>query len=160
MSDPTRSFIEAEIAGLAQIVPIPQPPFGWGTDLWCMLDLSPTMADVDPMNAEQAIGQALIRRLITPRGSLLDDGNYGLDLRGMCNRGITSRELASLSDQIRNECRKDDRTQDVTPTVTWSFSTSVLTVSLKVTPVDQAVGNFSLTFAVDRSGTEFLKLLG
>lgn len=146
MTDLVRAAIAAELAKLERIAPAPTPPFGYGADLSCAEDLTPTMDVVDPFSV-RAIGEAIARRLDTPRGALVDDPDYGLDLRGYLNRGTTIAELNALADRVRTEVSKDDRIASARVVVT-SQTTRELRVAIVVTPVALDAGPFSLTLAV------------
>lgn len=146
MSKIVLDAIAADTATLTRLVPSPLEPFGYGTDLSCVEDVTEDLAEVDPFTV-RAIGEALARRLTTPRGSLPDDPDYGLDVRGYCNRGVPITELQDLSGQIRGEVTKDDRVEDAAVTVTIP-ARNQLHISVTVTPVDPSLGPFSLTFAV------------
>lgn len=149
--------IAAQVLELDQLVATPQPPFGYGRDLSCVDDITPTLDDVDPFSV-QAVSEATIRRLSTARGTLVDDPDYGLDLRSYCNRGVPARELAQLAGGIRNEVTKDDRIE--TATVTASLAgTNELRVQITITPVDPATEPFRLTLAVT-SADVLLEALG
>jgi hypothetical protein len=163
MSDAVKAAIAADLATLTREVDPPSGPLGYGRDLSCVLDVTPDFAEIDPMSLE-AISQALIRRLITPRGALVDDPDYGLDLRGYCNRGATTAELRGLSSAVRGECRKDDRVDDVLVTLTLELVAAAqrLSVQLTVTPADPTLATFTLTFAVTSAGvlTDTLTVTG
>lgn len=139
--------IAAELALLTREVQTPTEPFGYGVDLSCVEELDENLAEVDP-NSKLAIGQALVRRLITPRGRLDDDGNYGEDIRSYCNRGVTLADLRDIGARVQGECLKDDRVESCTALATWNASTQRLAISVQVVAVDPAIGLFSLTIAV------------
>lgn len=63
----------------------------YGTDLSCVVDLDAGLAEV---TGNTLLAQALARRLITPRGGLLDDPNYGYDLTQFLNADIGPTDLA------------------------------------------------------------------
>jgi hypothetical protein len=143
--------IAAEIATLEREVPVPVGALGYGTDLSCVTDVTEKLDEVDP-NSVEGIQQGLIRRATTPRGSLPDDLNYGLNLRGYLNRGVTTQELRDLATQLRNEWRKDDRVIDVAVQVT--SSRTAIRVQAQVTPADPTLEPFALVFAVTADGVE------
>lgn len=148
--------IASELAGLARVVDVPAGPYGYGTDLSCVTDLTADFAEVDPQS-RTAVAQAVIRRLITPRGGLIDDPDYGYDVRGLCNRATTPTELRALGDQCRAEARKDDRVQDATVTATYDDGTRELRLTVMLTCEDPALGTFTFTFAVTASGAELME---
>lgn len=147
MNSTVLAAIEADLAELERVVAPPTAPLGYGIDLSCTTDLTEDLAEVDP-NSPIAIAEALIRRFITPRGALPDDPDYGRDVRGHLNRGVTANDLRSLSGDLRNEARKDDRVDDADILVVSSANNSVLSIKATITPADIALGIFSLTFSV------------
>ena len=156
MSQIVLDSIAADIAELTRVVPVPTAPLGYGVDLSCVDDLTEDLAEVDPFSPV-AIGEALLRRLTTPRGQLPDDPDYGFDIRGYCNRGVPVGELRSLAGQIRSEVTKDDRVEDATVTVTIP-SLNSMTVAILVTPADPTLDTFTLTFSV-QSGEATLQAI-
>ncbi len=55
------------------------------------------------------LAEAYYRRLITQRGSLIDDPDYGLPLVELLNTEMTPEQEAAIPGRIRNELRKDPR---------------------------------------------------
>jgi hypothetical protein len=145
LNEIVRQSIATAVAELERLVQTPTVALGYGRDLSCVTDVSPDLAEVDPMSI-RALAEAQARRLSTRRGSLPDDDDYGLDLRAYVNRATTPTELASLQIAIRGEALKDDRFSDAAPAVT--YVAGVLDVELMLTPVDATLGEFSMTLAV------------
>lgn len=151
MSQIVLDIIATETAKLARLEPTPLEPFGYGVDTSGVTDVTDTLDEVDAYSP-LAIAQALLRRLITPRGTLPDDRDYGLDLRGYVNRGSTLNEIRDLESMTRGEVLKDDRVDDARVTVTLPSPLTRLRVAIQVTPVDPRTGGpFSLTLAVTSS---------
>lgn len=142
--------IAADIATLERVVEAPTGDLGYGTDLSCVDDLTEDMAEIDPSTA-RGIGEAAIRRLTTPRGGLVDDPDYGLDLRGYCNHGVTSEELRTLASRASAELLKDDRIDSATVTLSTNTASTDLRVTVTITPADPNVATFALVFAVTDS---------
>jgi hypothetical protein len=151
MSNPTfdASFAEA-LASLQREVPVQTTPYAYGRDLSCELDATDDFAEVDP-NSTRAIGEACVRRLITQRGSLPGDRDYGLDLRAYLNRGTTAQELRDLGSRIRLELKKDDRVSECDAQVS-SPTAAQLSVRIMITPADPSLDQFALTFDVTDAG--------
>jgi phage baseplate assembly protein W len=78
-----------------------------------------------------AIAQMLLRRFTTPRGRLLSDPNFGLDLTNYVNTAVTSATLASLAKQCNQEATKDERVRSAA--ITLTFLTGAITISGTVT---------------------------
>lgn len=147
MNPTVKAALDADLATLQRVAAVPQPPLGYGRD-WAtptVLDVTPDFREVDPMSPA-AIGDALLRRLVTQRGALWDDPDYGWDIRGRLNTGMTQAELDTVARQVRAECTKDPRVSDVIVTVT--FVDHALSVALRVVPLPPTE-TFDLVFGVD-----------
>jgi hypothetical protein len=149
--------IAEELATLTRVTPTPTAPFGYGSDLSCIEDLTDDMEELDPFSV-RGIGEAVIRRLITQRGTLQDDPEYGHDVREYLNRGMTTADIGDAQTTIRNEIAKDDRVADSSVTLRLETLTS-LTVSIVLTPADPNITPFALTFAVT-DGAVVVEALG
>jgi hypothetical protein len=158
MSAVVLDAIARELALLKREVETPTGPLGYGLDLSCVSDVTPELAEVDPFSPV-GIAEAVIRRLTTPRGGLVDDPDYGLDLRGYCNRGTTLDELRDLAGQCRSEVTKDDRIEEALFTITTP-TRSELNVSARITPADPSLELFSFTFTIPASGAAMLEAIG
>jgi hypothetical protein len=77
-----------------------------GTDLSGVSDLTATMAE---SSGRQCFGEALARRLITPRGGLIDDDNYGYDLTSFANDDIGQGDVQQIQSNVEAEFLKDER---------------------------------------------------
>lgn len=147
MSDLVRDAIAEELTLVQREVRAKSAPLGYGTDLSLASDLTPTMEMVDPFST-RAIAEAIARRLDTPRGSLVDDPDYGIDLRGYLNRGTTAADLNTLADRVRTEVAQDDRILSARVVVTPSNGGKTLAVAIAIRPADPRIGGFRLTLAV------------
>jgi phage baseplate assembly protein W len=147
-------LIDAQLPEIERAMPAPAAPFGYGQDLSCYSDLESDMSSVDP-SSKLALSQAIVRRVSTPRGSVVDAPGYGIDLRSYLSRGVDADDYRDVEGQIVAELRQDDRISYVEATVVYTGSTSTLRVTIQVTPVDPAIGVFSLTLAVT-DGAELL----
>ena len=150
MSQGVKSAIAAELATLTQIVDFPVAPFGYGSDISCASDVDPLVREVEAFST-LALAEAIVRRLDTPRGSLPDDKDYGIDLRGLLNRGSVSSDLQQLAGQVRAGLTKDDRIDTLTVKVAPSSTGSTLRLELSVRPVAAALGGFTLTLSASSS---------
>lgn len=93
-------------------VPLQSDPYG--RDLSCTDRIIPGRL----VSGGQLLAEACYRRLITPRGQLLDDPTYGLAVCQWLGREMTPEFLVSVPGQIRNELTKDPRIEVVEVTVT------------------------------------------
>lgn len=119
---------------------------GFGSDLACADDLDESFAEL-PGDSAQLVSEAVCRRLTTPRGSLLDDPDYGIDLRSYVNRGGTDAELNELRGIVTSEVSKDDRIETVSVVVTRAGTALDVAIS-----GETAAGPFDLTLGVTDSG--------
>lgn len=144
-------LIAADLAAIRADAPPPASlaPLGYGTDLSCVRDLTEDLVEVNPLST-RAISEAIVRRLITPRGALIDDQDYGFDVRPYCNRAVTADSLRALKGYARAEALKDDRVADAN--VTLAYASNALTITIMITAHDPALGVFSLVFTVDATG--------
>jgi hypothetical protein len=160
VNETIRAAIAAELATLTKrVADVPAAPLGYGTDLSCVTDVTADAAEVDPMS-RQAVAEAITRRLTTPRGGLIDDPDYGFDVRTFCNRGTTPTELRAIGDQCRTEALKDDRVNDATITADYDDAARRLRVSVMLDCVDPRLGTFTLTLAVTPDGEALLETIG
>lgn len=65
----------------------------------------------------RAVMEMALRRLTTPRGSLLYDREFGFDLRSVLNGDYSTSELAALESGIVDELLKDERVASCTASV-------------------------------------------
>jgi|SRR5215469_119880 len=105
------------------------------------------VSDIDPLGrlitGFQVLTEALLRRLSTPRGRLLDDPDYGYDLTDEINDDLTTADIAAIAGRIDAELVKDPRV--VSSTTSATFINGILnTTSALVT----SVGPFTLYLAV------------
>lgn len=77
-----------------------------GDDLAGIDDLTPSMAEV---SGRTALAQSLARRLITPRGALIYDVNFGYDLNQWVNADVAQSDVSQIQGYIRQEMLKDQR---------------------------------------------------
>jgi phage baseplate assembly protein W len=150
-------YIDEQIAALgAPADRVAPDTLGYGTDLSCVSDVTPQLDEVDPESV-LGIGQAIARRLTTARGQLLDDANYGTDLRGYLNNAMTTAALRDMASQVRAECLKDDRVVDADVTrQDYSIATRSLELEVLITPDSLEFGEFTLVFFVTADTVELV----
>ena len=85
-----------------------------GSDLSGVTDLTAQMAEV---SGRRCLAENLARRLITPRGTLIDDPNYGYDLTGFTNADMAPSDIAQMQSGITSEFLKDERVTGAQVTV-------------------------------------------
>jgi hypothetical protein len=108
------------------------------------------------VNTRRIVAEAVARRLITSRGGLLDDPNYGFDITGFINDDMSQLDIANLKGSIKSECEKDERvnradvTMVVPPNGTGAY---LITIFLETND-----GPFSLVLSVSSVTIDILKV--
>ena len=143
--DETRTLIAAGIAELTRVATTPPEPWLFGRDLVCTTDLTPTLEETDP-STTQSLAQDIFHRITTERGSLVDDPDFGEDVRGYLSSATTARELFAIGGRLESEILKDDRVRSVSVEVTGN--TSELDITISVTPEDPALASFRMVLVV------------
>lgn len=142
-----KEALAALLAELPAPVATPAADDGFGSDLSCVTDLTPDMAELASDDV-LVVAQAALRRLTTPRGALLDDPDYGLDVQSYVHKAMTTAELRAMAGQIRLELLKDDRIEDADVTATPAGENRY---SLSIRGVT-AAGPFELTGKLGAEG--------
>lgn len=120
-----------------------------GTDFAGVEDIGPTLAQV---SGRAALAQALLRRLMTPNGSLFyakfdpKAAEYGYDLRQHLND--MDPPVGAITFRVETECLKDQRVEDARAVV--RLEGEDLFVDLTIT---DALGPFELVVGVAAFGT-------
>lgn len=127
----------------------------FGTDISCMPDL-------DPMGSlkqgSYVLAEAIARRLITQRGTLIDDPNYGTDVRGWVNDVASSgASLAQLKGAIERECRQDERVQSADAELYFDAPSSTLSVTLSLIT---SAGPFKFVLGITSVTVQVLQTTG
>jgi phage baseplate assembly protein W len=130
----------------------PQTAPSYGTDLSCVSDMDPGAVEVSGLTL---LGQACARRLMTPRGRLLDDPNYGTDITRYVNDDLSPADLAKIGSGVDAELVKDERVSASSTTVTFP-STGILTLAIQVTP--STGPTFKLVIAVSQVTATLLQV--
>lgn len=106
----------------------------YGSDVSCITDIDPTGRTV---TGRELVAEALVRRLMTPRGRLMGDPDYGLDLRQYVNADMSPRDIASLRSAVVAECEKDERVASADTEATLD-SVGVLTLTIAIELSEEA----------------------
>ncbi len=131
-------------------VPLPPVHFmattDYGSDFSCITDLD---AKLSTVSGPLVVGQAILRRYITPRGGLWYDPEYGTDLRQFLN-GARSRFAVARACEL--EALKDDRVQQASAEV--EITRDTMTIVVRLTLAD---GPFALTVSVSSLTVEMIE---
>ena len=106
------------------------------------------------------MGEAIFRRITTPRGMLRggeEEANYGEDLSGLVGSIRADLLVASLPGRLSAEIRKDQRIEDVTVTVTSARKGPSVEVSVTIEAVTSE-GPFSLVVAASSVTAQLIGL--
>jgi hypothetical protein len=122
-----------------------------GTDLYCVDDWD----EMFPLVSERTcLIQAIARRFITTRGSLVEDLDYGFDLRSWLGESVGNLEFFQLQSGVEAECYKDERIESASAKLTFTPSANRIVIELRLTDGD---GPFTLVVAIDEVSVEFLE---
>lgn len=131
----------------------------YGMDLSCTDSVEVSRYVYGP----ELVGQALYRRLITPRGTLsggAQEQAYGLDLSALIGANPSESLLASLPSRISNECLKDPRVSDVSVTYQVQTAQSLTTVTFQIEATLQDGQTFSLQILSSGVSSQLLGIQG
>ena len=139
-----------------------------GSDLAGVNDLTSTMAEVQ---GRVALAQSLGRRLITPRGALIYDVNFGYDLNQFVNADVSQADISQIQGYVRQEMLKDQRVisaqvsaQYVGPSQVQAALTAIVAtpspypvgvIVLNIAITD-SLGPFTLTVTVDNVSVQLI----
>jgi len=129
--------------------PLPAPPpillstaAVQGGDIDCITDVGKTLTIATGL---RNLGNALARRLMTPRGALHYDPQYGTDVRLYLNAGMTPQQMGQVQGDIASEVSKDERIDS--PTVTVAFVGSAMSITVACVTAD---GPFDFIISVNK----------
>ena len=131
-------------------VAMPESALGYGSDIAC------DATDVAEDFHERSSGDPLVvvenfaRLLITPRGSLYDAPDDGIDLRGYVSRGLNQQGISDLKAAIVAQATNDDRLDNITAQVTPSPDGSFVSVTITGSIVGSA-GPYFLVLGLTNS---------
>lgn len=109
--------------------------------------------DFATVSGRTLLAEALVRRLVTPRGTLIDDADYGTDVRRWINDDVDDRIIAgTVAAEIDAELQKDERVRRSTTTA--SFTNGLLTTT---TSIIDASGPFRLVLRISDVTIEVLE---
>lgn len=121
----------------------------YGRDLYCASDLTPDMRESSDISV---LGEALVRRFDTPAGWLIDDPDYGLDLKDELSREQTPQTIAVLRAKVQIQALRDERISACSAEA--SFSLGKLTVQVRGT---SSLGPFRLVVEATKVSVSLLE---
>lgn len=123
----------------------------YGTDLSWADDLDLLGRSV---TGTELLGQAVYRRLRTPRGSCLDAPDDGLDVAEFLSAALTEARIAAIPALVQQEILKDERIADVT--VNMSRFSDGFNLTIWCTPAGGP--SFELTIDVTAAAVKLLSI--
>jgi len=126
------------------------PPL-FGDDIDCGPDgLSPTF---ELVSGRRALVQAIMRRFQTPRDSLIDDPDYGIEVQAWVGRRSDTAQRWAWQKALEGEVLKEERVQSAKARLTFDTISQRLSFTLAV---ETAEGPFTLTVAVSELSVDLL----
>jgi hypothetical protein len=114
--------------------------------------------DLDPsfkvISGQNSVRQGILRRFMTPAGSLPDDRNAGYDILNHLNKQLRQTDLYQIKVAMEREALKDERVYSCLVKVEWSPRESKLTCSFSI---DTMFGTFAFVLTSDQLTVEALK---
>lgn len=121
------------------------PSSTFGTCWSCISDLTMPATMV---SGNRAVAEAIIRRLTTPRGRLINDPNYGYDVTNLINDGTTPTQLAQAQKLASFEAKKDPRVIQCQVRIQLTGGVLIVTATPQL-----ATGPFTLVFSLSNTPT-------
>lgn len=122
----------------------------FGTDFQFLAGLNPSLSLTSGV---ATLGQDIAHRLMTPRGGLFYDPDYGTDLRVYLNAPMTSQTLGALVNDATSECLKDERVQTCVVTPAFDAASSTLNLGFSCLTAD---GPFTFIISVTKASVALL----
>ena len=99
-----------------------------------------------PITGPRVVLEAVARRLMTPRGALLDFPDYGYDLQGLIGKRLTGVAKRRIESDIKAECEAEERVLSAT---IIDFVETALNSFRAQIQLTLAEGTFDLVLGVD-----------
>lgn len=151
-----RELVVSRTATLEPIGETPAGDLGFGSDLWCTDDITPDALEL-PGDDSRIVAQAAYRRLITPRGALIGEDDYGIDVTSYLHRGMNPQTQRELEGVIKGELLKDDRIDPSLSVVVAYPNPSRIDITITG---QTAIGPFDLVLALTDAGLLLTEIRG
>lgn len=124
------------------------------TDFGRCLSLTNDFAPAGGMvSGNVAVGQAMVRRLLTPSQGLIDDPTYGLDVSAMIDSVQSDASINAIFRAMDQQFLKDQRVQ--TSRTTGAYANQTLTTTSRIVT---AQGPFSLVLSISAVSVTVLSM--
>lgn len=115
--------------------------------------------DIDPrfllIETSRVVAETCARRLLTPRGSLVGDPDFGFDLRDYLGARITNVQRARIVSGVEEEMRKDERVARAR-VVEFQLPTAAVPVLRLKVAIETAADRLEFVLSIDRVSAEVL----
>ena len=128
----------------------------FGTDLATVMasdgsiDLDPGMSEV---SGRAALVQRCMRRVTTPRGSVIDSPNDCVDIRGFIRAGVLASSPANIQIQLQKEFAKEQGVINAQVGVTYTAAIATLRIAINL---QSSYGPLSFTFILTATTAQVL----
>ena len=122
----------------------------WGTPNGQDLSMPSYMA-----TGNRVVAEALLRRFVTTRGTLIDDPNYGFNIYDLISDDLTLQDIQSFQQQLANEAVKDERVFSANFTLTIIGEAPDVLVTITGTATT-ANGPFKFVLAASATSVQLL----
>lgn len=109
------------------------------------------------VNGPLNLANALLRRSITPRGSLRYAPNYGIDVRELLEEDASAAQIDATRRDLEAEYEKDDRVLDASVEITRSSDEGGGFMAVDITAkIETEAGPFTLVMKINQVTAEVL----
>lgn len=122
-----------------------------GRDLSCVDDVTPDFREV---TGRRRLAEAVARRYMTDRGTLVGDPNYGYNLTNLVNADLSPADLVAHQSGAQAEALKEEQVRAAVVVLSLAAD-GLLTVACTLTDAD---GPFTLTLAISAVSVQILEL--
>jgi hypothetical protein len=124
----------------------------FGLDVSCLPDLDPSFTLISGF---RVVAEAIARRFITPKGTLLRDPNYGFDVRSILNEKFTPANLFLWRRLMIAQAELDERVLSTDITLTLGTDNRSLRIHAAIVT---AQGPFTMVLDVGHVRVELLQV--
>lgn len=121
----------------------PSNPVDFGSDIAGVFDIDPTLSVVE---GRPALAHALLRRITTPRGTLIGDPSYGYDVTGLIGSTVP---MSVVEQRVLEQILAEEGVEDAR--VTAELVNDTVTITMHVVdsegPFDLVLTSSQLTTA-------------
>ena len=109
-----------------------------------------------PIRGRTEVAERLVRRLISPLGSLYYDTHFGEDIRDYLSKGFTPQTMFVLKSKIERQCESDDAVFQASANITVNQADKSLRIQLLI--VDRDENQWTMLLAIDQTSAEILRI--